>query len=320
MNVRTLCMLPLGTLALVGMFGVASCAANPQPAPQDPQKQVTPQPPEHGSPGRPHGGRDQAGHGPGTHWVGYLLRASLKDLELRADQRATIEGIGKNLRAKMAPIHVAHKELATALADGAAAGKIDRARVDPLVDKVVAAVDVSVVSTQEALNALHKTLDPAQRRQLIEGMRARAAQHGPPPGPHGSAEHGPPPGSPPHGPPGGPGRQRLGELEEQLHLTPDQVEQIHQKMQARAGTHPGPDHSKMREMADRMKAASDAFLTDSFDAKALGIGKELPEMTRIGTGAMIGFMETVTSVLTTPEQRTLFANTIRSRGGAPGEH
>src|SRR5262249_19089070 len=125
-------------------------------------------------------------------------------------------------------------KLATDLADGVAAGKIDHAKVDADVRDLSKAIAATKPGVQDAINRLHKTLDPAQRKKLVETMRAKGEEmreHGM--GEHGMGEHGM------GGMQGKPGEHGVGEGGMEGHmgpladlgLTPEQKDKIHVKLE-----------------------------------------------------------------------------------------
>src|SRR5580704_6856869 len=66
-------------------------------------------------------------HGGG---VSMLIAMSIRDLDLTADQKTAVEKVRSDLIEKMAPVRAADRELATILADGVAAGSVDKAKAD----------------------------------------------------------------------------------------------------------------------------------------------------------------------------------------------
>lgn len=107
-------------------------------------------------------------HGGG---VTMLIAMSLRDLQLTDDQKAKVEKARTDLMEKMKPVHAADKDFASVLADGVAAGKVDKAKTDASIDKLVAQSQKLHDASAEALVQLHDALTSAQRAELVEKMQ-----------------------------------------------------------------------------------------------------------------------------------------------------
>jgi Spy/CpxP family protein refolding chaperone len=262
-----------------------------------------------------------------------MFIASLESVELKPEQKTAVEGIESDL----AKLGEQHKEigskLANDVADGAEAGKIDHKKTDADIKEIVKAIEGTVPATQDAMTRLYKTLDAAQRKQLVETMRAKAkemgehgmgehgmdehhgehgkGEHGDhgkgEPGEHGKGEHAAGEHHGDHGP-----MHELGELE----LTAEQREKIHTKIEAEMKAQEASKKQQMEATKKHMDAIGDAFASDKFDAKKLGVGKQAPEMAKKMATMRVKMAEIVTGVLT-PEQRTKFAAHIREHAGDP---
>ena len=118
--------------------------APPPPAPPPPAPPPAPAPPPVAAPPPGAGGGEMAeGDEHREHHHGGvlgLIAMSIKDLDLSADQKDQIEKIRADLVAKMDPARAAGKDLANVLADGVAAGKIERPKADAAVNKLVTQV------------------------------------------------------------------------------------------------------------------------------------------------------------------------------------
>jgi Spy/CpxP family protein refolding chaperone len=267
--------------------------------------------------------------------AGWLF-ASIADVDLRPDQKPLVDAIEADLRKAGDPAKDAEKQLTSDVADGVAAGKIDKAKTDADVKHVSDAAASTATSVQDAINRLHKTLDPAQRKKLVDSMQAKAEEgheHGPgehgPGGEHGGPgehEHGPGgehggPGEHEHGPgehgDHGPGEHGMGpdmggeKLADDLGLTPEQRDKLHAKMKDMMKAHMGEMKTKMEAMHAHMKAMGTAFEGETFDAKKAGVGDHGPEMAKDMAHGRIQMAETVLAILT-PEQRAKFAEHIRA--------
>jgi Spy/CpxP family protein refolding chaperone len=194
---------------------------------------------------------------------------------------------------------VAEQKVVTLLADGIAAGKIDKAKVDAAIAREAAASTGVHAAIVDSLNELHSVLDDGQRRALVDKVEAhwqvwkdanetvaRAAE------PH---EHG-----------------RLERLAQVLSLTPDQVEKIRTSLRAM----PGDAHRQLDEdkVAARISAFGEAFEAPSFDAKTIKSADTVDaHLANWGSTTMAHFYEAVVPVLT-PDQRTKLAERVREHG------
>jgi Spy/CpxP family protein refolding chaperone len=253
-------------------------------------------------------------HHPMLAW----LFSSLGEVEIRPDQKAEVATIEEDLEKASDPPPDLHRKLVNDLADGVAAGKIDKAKTDADVKELTKWADSSTPAVQDAMNRLHKTLDPAQRKKLVETMHAKAEahhegmmEHGGMHGEHGGmhGEHeGMGPGGMEHG--HGPGAHAA-ELADELGLTADQKAKLEKALEQERKTRGPAMKKKMEAGKQQMEAIGNAFETETFDAKKAGVGTHHAEMIRDMTEARLSFVQTVLPILT-PEQRTKFADHIRA--------
>ncbi|HLK38384.1 MAG TPA: hypothetical protein VKU41_16590 [Polyangiaceae bacterium] len=233
-----------------------------------------------------------------------LLVMSLKDLDLSADQKATVDKIKADLVTKMDPARAAGKDFTNLLADGVAAGKLDRAKDDAAVAKVTAQAQAVHDAAATALNQLHDALNADQRAKLVDAIQAhwekwKAAQ--------GTEESDDKENHAGH---------LLGIIRE-LGLSQDQAQKIktafHDKMKPAPGAPPAANVHK--EVEDHMQAFATAFKADKFDAKKLtGAKAAAGHMAKWGAARMARFLEIAVPVLT-PDQRTKLAGILREHTG-----
>ena len=236
--------------------------------------------------------------------VAMLIAMSLKDLDLSADQKATVEKIRTDLIAKMEPGRTAGKNLANVLADGVAAGAVDRAKADAAIAQLATAVAGLHDATSDALNQLHNTLTPAQRTALFDKLQAhwekwKNAQGSDEQADEAKAHHG----------------DRLAGLTKELGLSQEEDDKItanfKSEMKATPQTH---DH---KEVEGHMQAFATSFKADTFDAKTIGTENGAnTHMATWGATRMARFFEAVAPVLT-PDQRTKLAQDIRDHASRP---
>lgn len=248
------------------------------------------------------------------------LDAKLAGLELDASRRATVDAIRADLRAARAPVKQVAAELAEAVAAGVEAGALDRAAVDRDVERLAKAAEAATPAFQAALDRLHATLDPAQRKALVASLRPkwgehfrgggeRGAEHA---GEHARGEH--PRGEHAFGAHGA--RGHFGELVKDLDLRPEQTEALRAKArESFRGREQGGSRLDLRGGFAHMRAIAEAFESDRFDAKALGVGQEAPAMVRGFAERATAFAESAAPVLTA-DQRAKLATKIRERAAS----
>jgi Spy/CpxP family protein refolding chaperone len=226
-----------------------------------------------------------------------MFVVSLAKLDLKPDQKAAVGAAVAELENQGAQHGDAGKKLVGDIADGAAAGKIDHAKTDADIKQLVEAVGATKGPVQDAVNKIHKALEPEQRKKLVEDMRARGeemrAKH------EQKADE-----NPEH-------EAHLKMLSDALGLSADQVEKLKTKTKAVMKTQMAAMKTNMGAMQKHMKAIGDAFETDKFDAKKVGVGEHAGDMAKTMAKHRIAFVEAVLSVLT-PEQRAKFADHVRS--------
>lgn len=202
------------------------------------------------------GGKDA--HGPRGMHGHPLLAAALKEIDLSAEQRKTIEASMENMHGgQKEQMKAVHK----ALADQVRAGKIDEAALKaqaPDMEKAAAEHRASVV---KAIETLHATLTPAQRTQLVTLVKDRMQKHGEFAGKHGPGKHEKKDGER-HARHGGPMMFMLHGIE----LRDDQKKAIEAAMPPKPEKDGEDRAAKFEEHRARMDAALEAFKADKFDA------------------------------------------------------
>jgi Spy/CpxP family protein refolding chaperone len=263
-----------------------------------------------------------------------MLFMELSQVGLRPEQKTATDAIDKDLE-KLGDATKEQKALLVSdVTDGVAAGKLNKAKIDADVKKLVQAAASTTASVQDAMTKLHKTLDAPQRKKLIELLQAKVkehqehamgamAEHGMGPkgeheGPKGEhAEHAMGPKGEHEGPKGEHhmgGHRPIELLTEQLGLTPEQRDKLKTKLEATMKAGQGDMKAHMAAMQKMMKTLGDAFESDNFDAKKAGVGEHAGDMAKLMATSKIRFVEAVLSVLT-PEQRAKFAEHIRQHAG-----
>ena len=233
--------------------------------------------------------------------VAMFLHMSLDSLGISDDQKAGVSKIQQDLAAKLEPIHAADGSILSLLADGVAAGAVDKGKVDA----AIAAVDASSAdvhaATSDALNQLHAVLTPPQRAALVQKLEAHWEVWQ-----QANAEEEPAGAAKEHTP--------FARLTRQLSLTPDQVDKIRAALHAAA-----PDSTPKKldpaEVEGHMKTFGTSFEGDSFDAKTVNNGEGVAvHLASHGIRRMARFYEAAAPVLT-PDQRTKLAAHLREHAG-----
>jgi Spy/CpxP family protein refolding chaperone len=235
-----------------------------------------------------------------------LVALSLDTLGLPPDQAARVAQIQARLFVAMEPARLAEQEVITLLADGVAAGGIDKAKVDAAVARLEIVSAHVTDAGRDSLNELHAALTPAQRGALADKVRAHWTVF--------TQTEGTTPGSP-SGPTG-----HLAEVARQVGLSADQIEKVRARLQETTAA--APSSSDAAEVEAELRRI-DAFRDDAFDARSLADGRGAgAHMAARGARRMASFYEAIDPQLT-PEQRPKLVVILREhathaepRGGA----
>lgn len=270
--------------------------------------------------------------GQSTHGVVKMVGEALGEVPLRPEQRAELEKLATAAEARHASMVDGRKELMLAIADQIEKGAVDKAALQPKIDRVAADMDKARPEDTQALAKVHALLDPQQRNAFVDALEAKFARrgHGGPghhgKGKHGDGEKGDGPkadgprgeGGEHHGPRAGMhdkhGMRGMKQLAEDLKLSDDQKDKIKDVMKEAFQKKDRPSMQEMRARMGEGKKALESFRTDKFDAQAL---TPPADKARLGDGHFIGLAEKIVPILT-PEQRKLAADKIRGmaeRGG-----
>jgi Spy/CpxP family protein refolding chaperone len=104
-----------------------------------------------------------------------FVALSLDTLGLPREQQAVVTQIQSVLFTKMEPARLREQSVLTALADGLAAGAIDKAKVDAAIAELETASGLLHQATVDALQELHAALTPVQRAALADKIVANWA-------------------------------------------------------------------------------------------------------------------------------------------------
>jgi Spy/CpxP family protein refolding chaperone len=254
--------------------------------------------------------------GQNTHGMVKVVGEALGEVSLRPEQRAELEKLAAAAEARHAATLDGRKELALALADQVEKGAVDRAALQPRIDRVIADMEKVRPEDKQALARVHALLDADQRNAFVDALEAKMQKHH---GHHGGkGKHG-------HGPKaegehdrgehrgfGGPhGMMKLGE---DLKLTDDQKDKIKEVLKSSFAAKKGPSFREMHAKRGEGKRAIESFRTDKFDADAVA---PPVDKARAGSGHFIEMAEKIVPILT-PEQRKIAADKIREMANKGG--
>jgi Spy/CpxP family protein refolding chaperone len=259
--------------------------------------------------------------GASTHGVVKMIGEALGEVPLRPDQRVELEKLAQEAEQRHVAAQTGHKELMLAVADQVEKGAIDRAALQPKIDRVVADAEKARPEDQAALARVHALLDPSQRNAFVDALEARFAEMRGKHGKHG--RHGERAKDGEHAERGMRGGHEgfagMKQLAEELKLTDEQRSQIRDVMRAGMEEHRGDAAERGKGKAGwaerakafrRGKEQLDAFRTENFDPKA-GAPADLHAKIEQGTTRAVSFAEKVLPILT-PEQRKIAADKIRA--------
>lgn len=240
---------------------------------------------------KPEGRQGGHRHGPGGGPDFLVFAALHDDIGLRADQRATIEGLvekGRPSEGRRAPDEAKTAEIAAAIR----AGNVDASKLKAADG---AGFEQRRAKAAERLATLHATLTKEQRAALVDAVVAKRVE--------GPKRGGPKADRPEGRHEGGPRGHLLGGLD----LTQAQKDQIEAKLAADRPARPSEaDRAAMKQAMD---AKLQSFKADTFDAKAfVAPPANAPKM---GSPAahMAKELNAIVSVLT-PAQREQLAQKI----------
>lgn len=194
---------------------------------------------------------------------------ALYSLDLRPDQRRTLDGLVAVTQARLLPGKQAVADLMREAARGIRKGEVNEKRIQILAENLKGEFHKARPFVIATLNTLHKTLDKAQREQLVATLRvqhrARMAERfggdADCPGFHG---HG-------HGHMRR-GHHKMRRIAEKLGLSKGQKGRIKDVIhRGIAAMHEGqePPEAHRQKRHEKIRAAMKSFLSDDFDAANL---------------------------------------------------
>jgi Spy/CpxP family protein refolding chaperone len=263
---------------------------------------------------------DDATHGPRGKHGHPLLTAALKEIDLSAEQRKTIEAAMDNMHAGKGEQMNAFQK---ALAADIRAGKMDEAAIAAKQGEMEKAATEHRAAVVKAVETLHATLTPAQRTQLVTLVKDRMQKHMGHDGKRGHDGKGGPDGKK-EGHEKKHGEHRAGRGGPMMFMLHGIELRDDQKKAIEAAMPPRPEKdendktdkgAKFEEHRARMDAALEAFKGDKFDAATV-----LPEHDgkRPMAGHFVKMLQVVVPILDA-EQRAELAKRIEE-GPRMGRH
>lgn len=256
-------------------------------------------------------GTTKAPVGSNTHGFVKVAGEALGEVPLKNEQRTELEKIAADADQRHASMADGRKELANAIADQIEKGTIDRAALQPKIDRVVADFEKVRPADHAAIARVHAILDAEQRNAFVDALEKKlheAREHHEGKGPHGGFGH-------------------MMKMADELKLTEAQRDQIKTVlMEARKEHKADGEHAEHGERGrhhrDGAKAhrggphgkgphGLEAFRSDTFDANAAGPQGDMKERAAQGTTRVVGIAEKILPILT-PEQRKIAADKLRT--------
>jgi Spy/CpxP family protein refolding chaperone len=247
---------------------------------------------------------------PQSHGVVKLFGEALGEVSLRPEQRTELEKLAVAADQRHAAMADGKKDLMLALADQVEKGSIDKAALQPKIDRIVADVEKGRPEDSAALARVHAILDPDQRNAFVDALESKfKGKH------RGLGEKGENGEKGEHAGKMG-GMHGMMQLAADLKLTDEQKSQIKDALKS------GHEGRSFREMHQRMgegKKVLESFRSDKFDATgATPAAEQVRARATEGTTRMLGVAEKVLPILT-PEQRKIAADKLRGMASSGAE-
>ncbi len=251
-----------------------------------------------------------------THGFVKVVGEALGEVPLRAEQRTELEKLATEAETRHAAMADGRKDLMGAIADQIEKGALDRAALQPKVDRVVADFEKVRPADNAALARVHAILDPEQRSAFVDALEKKMHEH------HGMRAEGKSAMK---------GFVHMKQLADELKLTDDQRAQIRAVMMDAHKEQGGEIRGERAERAGHHawkgrhhagKQALEAFRSDKFDPNAIGPQGDMKEKAAEGTTKILGVAEKLLPILT-PEQRKIAADKLRAMsasGEMPFQH
>lgn len=226
-----------------------------------------------------------------------FLNKALKKLDLSAKQRTTLDTLKTNTQQKAAPLRDAVADAAKELARQVKLGAIDQTTLERQAELLKTAGEQVRPDITQAINTLHRTLTPDQRQQLVSALKKKHEKRR-----WGHRRH---------------KMKKMKKLAKKIGLTEDQMDRLKAVMMSSFKGHRGEMKKHRKQHRKQLRAAAEAFKSDSFDAGSFQIfggpmARLQPHLQRFTTIA-----GQVLPILT-PAQREKLAELIEKRAARMG--
>lgn len=265
--------------------------------------------------GRPDKGDRAKGHHPmRRHGAGGgLFEAALSEGSLTDGQRSRIEALVEKGRPERKGKRFARKDgLGTTLAQAMRAGALDDSTVTAYFEQIAQVREAKMAARLESLSALHDALEPAQRRAVVDAVKARAVKrdstadddtgrYGRKDGRHGEK----------HGKRDGrgfiKGGDRVLKLADGLDLSEDQKQAIGALREETLAAKPSPAEREARraEMKTCRSQFLESFASESFDATTGRCKKRDDETRQARTSRYTKTVNALIAILTDAQRAAL---------------
>jgi hypothetical protein len=244
-------------------------------------------------------GREHAGP------VGAIFRAA-RDLDLTDAQKATLDALEPQLEPAGEPPGDEFRTLQTDIVAGIRAGKLDNTKLQPdfaAIDKTMAARQAKEA---EVLTGLYNALEPAQRKALVDAVRAKQAVHEAQFEAHMTVDAGAPAEW---------AKRRLDRLTAQLGLDAAEQPKVAAILAKDDSMSPNAMRTQREDGKKRMDAVLTAFEKDKLDAKSLDLGQIPGKTAHEGLEKDTKFLGQLLPVLTQDQREKLAMQRDRSGRG-----
>ena len=232
-------------------------------------------------------------HGP----AGVLLN-KLRIVQLSPKQESAVSAIEADLQGSSDPFRL-HGELARAVAESVRAGKIDRKKLEPQLKVARDLASQDKARQAKALNALHATLDEAQRKAVVGALRTQLELKSGHPSFSAKGDESP------TGLSSRRAQRELDRLSRDLELSTEQQKKVEQLLAANPNFAPN-----RRDGREAPAALLDAFEKPTFDASELKLELDGEEAFQ----QRLNYLDRLTQLLTVSQRNTL-ASSLIDRGG-----
>ncbi len=217
-------------------------------------------------------------HGP----VNAVIAATRENVQLTAAQKQTLTAIESDLRSDKKNRHAMHEELRSSAAAVVRSGTADSAVFEKSVDEAVRVFTERADAMTNALEELHATLTPDQRKVVAAALRARIDQR------YGHHHH----------------KRGFRRLASYLMLSTQQVDALEAMKKKLLG-----EQKRLRPSREELVALADAFQGDHFDSALEAFRADKLAVLRAHVARAGQRTDTVLAIFT-PEQRDLLADLI----------